>query len=74
MKIKIITRSLFILALTVSLAGCVSVDKNEDSPPGPEVLDRLQQGMAMEEVIRILGRPTSLATLGSGGPEKHGTN
>jgi len=69
MKTKKTTRLVLLIVMS-ALAGCVSVDKGKDRAPaaGRGVLDSLQEGMKMEEVIRKLGRPTSLATL-----ESHGT-
>ena len=60
-------RLLLFFCFILLFFGCVSVDRGKKSLPGPEILDRLRGGMTMEEVIRILGKPTSLVTIHSEG-------
>jgi hypothetical protein len=56
-------RNLVLIALAaVLLSGCVAVqEKPPAAAPGKAALDSLRGGMSQNEVIALLGQPTSIA-------------
>jgi len=55
-------RTLVLIALAaVLLSGCVAVQEKPPAAAGKAALDSLRGGMSENEVIALLGQPTSIA-------------
>lgn len=55
-------KRLVVLTATLALAGCASAGSNYD----PNAVSQIHAGMSKEEVIRLLGKPNTVATMPNG--------
>ena len=70
MKTDLFIRLIFVSITAVLIAGCASTPAPRTSPGGFKLLDRLEGGMEIEEVVKILGEPTSYTEISRVGDEE----
>ena len=59
------TRPVFIIATSIAIAACSPIVYQRGNLPNPAVVDAIEPGaQTRDEVVRMLGTPTSVATFG----------